>query len=61
MKRPHFFDHTPIRDWKIAPEVEHIFIGTIEKQERWQTIKAKNQPIQLTAIPNLKPFKQHLN
>ncbi len=61
MKAKHFFDHTPIKDWKIAPEVEDIFLGTIKKQQRWESIKAKNQPVQLAAVPNFKPFKINLN
>lgn len=56
-----YLDKQPIREWKIAEDVEHIFLGTIERQQRWERITAKNQPLQVAAVPNLKPFNIHLN
>lgn len=56
-----YLDKQPIIEWKIAEDVEHIFLGTIERRERWERILAKNQPLQVAAVPNLKPFKIHLN
>lgn len=61
MRNQNYFDRQPVQDWTIAKDVEQIFLGTIEKHQRWECIKAKEQPVQLTAVANLKPFNTHLN
>ncbi len=61
MKAKNYLDTQPVKDWTIAKDVEHIFLGTIEIKQRWERINAKEQPIQLTTVPNLKPFNLHLN
>ena len=63
MKKNNYFDHdsNKIKDWTIAKDVEHIFLNTIEKKERWQAIKAKNQPVQLVSTPSVTHFKIDLN
>jgi len=60
--KKNYFQSNPIKDWTIAKDVEHIFLNTIEKKERWQAIKAKNQPVQLVSTrcictQNTNPFK----
>lgn len=56
-----YFQSNPIKNWNIAKDVEHIFLNTIEKKERWQAIKAKNQPVQLVSTPMVQNIKIDLN
>ena len=56
-----YFKQNPIKNWNIAKDVEHIFLNTIEKKERWEAIKAKNQPVQLVSTPMVQNFKIDLN
>ena len=45
MKAKHYLKTNPIQNWKIADDVQHLYIGTVERDERWEKIVAKNQPI----------------
>lgn len=56
-----YFKQNPIKNWNIAKDVEHIFLNTIEKKERWEAIKTKNQPVQLVSTPMVQNFKLDLN
>lgn len=59
MKTTHYLTTCPIKDWKIAPECEKVFIGTAERKERYERIVAKNKV--LVAVPTVKKFIQNLN
>jgi hypothetical protein len=62
MKKPkHYLETNPIKDWKIAEDVERTFIGTKESAERWEKIVAKNKPIAIVSTPTIANFKQYLN
>lgn len=56
-----YFKRNPIKNWTIAKECQPIFLNTIEKQERWESIKAKNQPVQIVSTPVIQNMKLNLN
>ena len=56
-----YFKKNPIKNWTIAKDCEHIFLNTIEKQERWQRIKMREEGIVLVSLPTIGHFKQNLN
>lgn len=41
MPRNHHFDRNPIQKWDFSKDVEHIFLDTPEKLERWKAIKQR--------------------
>lgn len=61
MKRKHFLQSNPIKDWKIAEDVQHLFTGTVERAERWEKIKLENEPTVVIATPIVKTFKLNIN
>lgn len=61
MRKSSYFDRNPIKDWTIAKDVEHIFLNTIEKQQRWQRIKLKNEPVMMVSTPLVNHFRINLN
>lgn len=61
MRKQNYFDRNPIKDWTIAKDCEHIFLNTIEKQQRWQRIKMLNHPIMMASTPLVNHFKINLN
>lgn len=61
MKQKHFLQSNPIENWKIAEDVEHLYIGTVERSERWEKIKLENEPTVVIATPIVKTFKLNIN
>lgn len=61
MRKPNYFTANPVKDWTIAKDCEHIFLNTIEKQQRWQRIKMLNEPIMMVSTPVVNHFKINLN
>lgn len=61
MKRKHFLQTNPIKDWTIAEDVKHLYIGTVERAERWEKIKIENEPTVVITTPIFKPFTLNIN
>ena len=61
MKAKHYFKTNPIQNWKIADDVEHLYIGTVERAERWEKINLENEPTVVIATPIVKPFTLNIN
>lgn len=36
--KENYFTRNPIQNWKIAEDVEHIFLDNDEKKQRWNRI-----------------------
>lgn len=61
MKAKHYLKTNPIQKWKIADDVQHLYIGTVERAERWEKIKLENEPTVVIATPIVKPFTLNIN
>ena len=61
MKAKHYLKTNEIQKWKIAEDVEHLYIGTVERAERWEKIKLENEPTVVIATPIFKPFTLNIN
>lgn len=61
MKAKHYLKINEIQKWKIADDVKHLYIGTVERAERWEKIKLENEPTVVIATPIVKPFTLNIN
>ena len=59
--KENYYNRNRIQKWKIAEDVKHLYIGTVERAERWEKIKLENEPTVVIATPIVKPFTLNIN
>ena len=59
--KENYYNRNRIQNWKIAEDVQHLYIGTVERAERWEKIKLQNEPMVVIATPIVKPFTLNIN